>query len=84
MVRFCILRTNYGSTTELPHIRETHASLESIFPQSELVAFTQLTKVEKEKQINGISKLVCGIRMFNHAMGKGAAGIEDGDILQLS
>lgn len=37
-----------------------------------------LTKNEKEAQINGLVQLVTGIRLFNKQLGKGGAGIEEG------
>lgn len=36
-----------------------------------------LSKQEKEVQVNGLTQLVTGIRLFNQALGKGGAGIED-------
>jgi hypothetical protein len=52
--------------------------LESVFPQSELSAFINLSRNEKEAQLNGLTELVVGIRLFNKALGKGGDMIEDG------
>ena len=53
------------------------AALESVFPQSELSSFISLSRAEKEAQLNGLSQLVTGIRLFNKQLGKGGESIDN-------
>ncbi|XP_035415455.1 cilia- and flagella-associated protein 206 isoform X4 [Cygnus atratus] len=53
------------------------AALQSIFPQTALVAFISLSKKDKEQQLKNLSMLVTGIRLFNKECGKGGKGIDD-------
>ena len=59
------------------------AALESVFPQSELGAFMSLSRSQKEAQLNGLSQLVTGIRLFNRHIGKGGESIESSIFLFL-
>lgn len=56
------------------------AALESIFPQSELSTFVSFSRLDKEAQLNGLSQLVTGIRLFNKTLKKGGDTIEPGMI----
>lgn len=47
------------------------AALQSIFPQTELGAFMVLLKRDKKQQLNELSMIVMGIRIFNKASEKG-------------
>jgi hypothetical protein len=58
-------------------VREATAALESVFPQSGLNTFNQLTPREKEQQLNALANLVTGIRLFNKQLGKGGQSIEN-------
>lgn len=51
--------------------------MESVFPQSELAAFAPLAKLLKEEQLNGLTQLVTGIRLFNKQLGKGGDTIDN-------
>jgi hypothetical protein len=53
------------------------AALESVFPNSELISFLSLTRHEKEAQLNGLTNLVTGIRLFNRHLEKGGDTIEN-------
>ena len=53
------------------------AALQSVFPQTELGAFMSLTKRDKERQLNELTYIVTGIRLFNRECGKGGEGIDD-------
>lgn len=53
------------------------AALESVFPNSELAAFISLPRQEKDAQLNGLTNLVTGIRLFNKHLGKGGDMIEN-------
>jgi hypothetical protein len=56
------------------------AALESVFPQSELSSFISLSRSEKEAQLNGLTQLVTGIRLFNKQLGKGGDTLEDREL----
>ena len=53
------------------------AALQSVFPQTELGTFMSLTKRDKERQLNELTLIVTGIRLFNRECGKGGEGIDD-------
>jgi len=52
-------------------------ALQSVFPQAELGTFMNLTKRDKERQLNELTLIVTGIRLFNKDCGKGGEGIDD-------
>jgi hypothetical protein len=51
--------------------REVAAALESVFPRVGLRAFVSLTPNEKGAQLQELSSIVMGIRLFNSHLGKG-------------
>jgi hypothetical protein len=53
------------------------AALQSVFPHTELGTFMSLSKRDKEKQLQELSQIVSGIRLFNRECGKGGDGIDD-------
>jgi hypothetical protein len=53
------------------------AALQSVFPQTELGSFMNLTKRDKERQLLELTMIVTGIRLFNKECGKGGEGIDD-------
>ncbi|KAJ3300584.1 hypothetical protein HK104_009919 [Borealophlyctis nickersoniae] len=77
IVSYLLVRSHVGSPTDMRVIREATAALESVFPQSELRTFISLSRTEKEAQLNGLSQLVTGIRLFNKQLGKGGEAIDD-------
>ncbi|TPX65418.1 hypothetical protein SpCBS45565_g05200 [Spizellomyces sp. 'palustris'] len=77
IVSYLLLRSHVGNPTDMRVIRETTAALESVFPQSELSTFISLSRQEKEAQLNGLSQLATGIRLFNKQLGKGGEGVDD-------
>jgi len=70
-----LLRTNMGSPQEFNVIRETTAALESVLPPIELGVFMGLSRNDKERQLEELSMIVAGIRLFNKAIGKGGKEI---------
>ncbi|KAJ3348368.1 hypothetical protein HDU83_001384, partial [Entophlyctis luteolus] len=72
-----VLRSHVGDETDIRVIREATAALESVFPQSELSAFVSLSRADKEAQLNGLTQLVTGIRLFNKQLGKGGESVDD-------
>jgi hypothetical protein len=76
IVSYVLLRSNVGISTDVRVIREATAALESVFPLSELTSFISLNRQEKEAQLNGLTNLVTGIRLFNKELGKGGETIE--------
>ncbi|KAJ3097053.1 hypothetical protein HDU97_005312 [Phlyctochytrium planicorne] len=77
IVSYILLKSSVGNPTDIRIIREATAALESVFPQSELSAFISLSRAEKEAQLNGLTQLVTGIRLFNKQLGKGGEAIDD-------
>ncbi|KAJ3119100.1 hypothetical protein HDU96_000015 [Phlyctochytrium bullatum] len=77
IVSYILLKSYVGNPTDMRIIREATAALESVFPQSELSAFISLSRAEKEAQLNGLTQLVTGIRLFNKQLGKGGEAIDD-------
>lgn len=53
------------------------AALQSVFPQTELGVLMSMSKEDKKKQLEELSDIVTGIRLFNWACDKGSEGIED-------
>ncbi|KAJ3345887.1 hypothetical protein HDU91_007192, partial [Kappamyces sp. JEL0680] len=76
IVSYVLLRSNVGIPTDVRVIREATAALESVFPVSELTSFMALSRSDKEAQLNGLTNLVTGIRLFNKDLGKGGETIE--------
>eukprot|EP00040_Diaphanoeca_grandis_P010174 m.52127 g.52127 ORF g.52127 m.52127 type:complete len:683 (+) comp21546_c0_seq1:71-2119(+) len=70
-----LLRTNMGSPSEFTVIRETTAALESVLPPIELGVFMGLSRSDKERQLEELSMIVAGIRLFNKEIGKGGKEI---------
>ena len=58
------------------------AALQSVFPQTELGTFMSLTKRDKERQLQELTLIVSGIRLFNKECGKGGEGIDDCESVQ--
>nr|XP_047935773.1 cilia- and flagella-associated protein 206 isoform X2 [Anser cygnoides] len=77
IVSYMLLSSGLGSPTDIEVVREVTAALQSIFPQTALVAFISLSKKDKEQQLKNLSMLVTGIRLFNKECGKGGKGIDD-------
>jgi hypothetical protein len=77
IVSYVLLRSNVGTPTDMRVIREATAALESVFPNSELISFIGLNGQEKEQQLNGLTNLVAGIRLFNRFLQKGGETIHD-------
>lgn len=59
------------------YILSHSAALESVFPMSELNSFINLPKHDKEAQLNGLTNLVTGIRLFNKHLEKGGDTIDE-------
>jgi hypothetical protein len=55
--------------------REVAAALESVFPRVGLRSFVALTGPEKTAQLQELSGIVLGIRLFNQHQGKGGTGL---------
>uniref|UniRef100_A0A8C7F100 Cilia- and flagella-associated protein 206 n=1 Tax=Oncorhynchus kisutch TaxID=8019 RepID=A0A8C7F100_ONCKI len=77
IVSYVLLRSDLGSSTDITTVREATAALQSVFPQSELGTFLSLIKKDKEQQLNDLSMIVTGIRLFNKDSRKGGEGIDD-------
>ncbi|KAK2176817.1 hypothetical protein NP493_637g01014 [Ridgeia piscesae] len=77
MVSAVLLRSGLGSPTDIGVVREATAALQSVFPQTELGTFMSLSKRDKERQLQELTMIVTGIRLFNKECGKGGEGIDD-------
>ncbi|KAJ3329679.1 hypothetical protein HDU76_007401 [Blyttiomyces sp. JEL0837] len=84
IVSFILMRSHVGNPTDMRVVREATAALESVFPQSELASFISLSRGEKEAQLNGLTQLVTGIRLFNKQLGKGGDTVDDSELHALS
>ena len=61
--------------------REVAAAVESVFPRIGLKSFVQLSSEEKKVQLEELTSIVTGIRLFNKEAGKGGVGLESFEIL---
>jgi len=77
IVTYVLLRSGMGSATDIAVVRETTAALQSVFPQTELGTFMLLTKSDKERQLQELTYIVSGIRLFNKECGKTSEGVDD-------
>lgn len=77
IVTAVLLRSGLGSPTDIAVVREATASLQSIFPQIEVLTFISLPKKDKERQLLELTMICTGIRLFNKECGKGGEGIDD-------
>ncbi|KAJ8356071.1 hypothetical protein SKAU_G00188650 [Synaphobranchus kaupii] len=77
IVSYMLLHSGVGSPTDINTVREATAALQSVFPQSEMGTFMSLLRKDKEQQLNELSMIVLGIRLFNRESGKGGEGIDD-------
>ncbi|KAJ3340612.1 hypothetical protein HDU93_006727 [Gonapodya sp. JEL0774] len=67
IVSYVLIKTKMGAATDIKVVRETTGSSTPL--------------VGKETQLNGLSQLVAGIRLFNRALGKGGEGIDAREFL---
>ncbi|XP_056621039.1 cilia- and flagella-associated protein 206 [Triplophysa dalaica] len=77
IVSYIIQRSNLGSNTDINTVRETTAALQSVFPQSELSTFMSLLKQDKEEQLQELTMIVSGIRLFNKNNSRGGEAIRN-------
>ncbi|XP_060931407.1 cilia- and flagella-associated protein 206 isoform X2 [Limanda limanda] len=70
IMTYIVLRSGMGSPTDDNTMQEATAALQSVFPPTELGTFMVLLKKEKEKQLNELTMIVTGIRIFNKASRK--------------
>ncbi|KAM7367523.1 hypothetical protein PAMP_013814 [Pampus punctatissimus] len=70
IITYILLRSGIGSPTDSKAVQETTAALQSIFPPTELGAFMVLLKRDKEQQLNELTMIVTGIKLFNKASNK--------------
>uniref|UniRef100_A0A3Q0R613 Cilia- and flagella-associated protein 206 n=1 Tax=Amphilophus citrinellus TaxID=61819 RepID=A0A3Q0R613_AMPCI len=71
IVTYILLRSAMGSPTDANTVEEATAVLQSIFPQTELGAFMGLLKRDQEQQLDELTMIVTGIRLFNEASKRG-------------
>ncbi|KAJ3606917.1 hypothetical protein NHX12_026433 [Muraenolepis orangiensis] len=77
IVGYVLLSSGAGSPDDLNTVRETTAALQSVFPQPELGTFQSLSRKNKEQQLDELTAVVTGIRLFNKFLKKGGDGIDD-------
>lgn len=72
----CTSPTGESKPPKDPQIeREVAAALESVFPRVGLRSFVALTGAEKSAQLQELTGIVLGIRIFNQHQKKGGAGL---------
>ncbi len=66
-------------------VGQVAAALESVFPRIGLKSFIMLPPDQKKAQLEEMTNIVLGIRLFNREIGKGGAGLEyiEDDALQV-
>ncbi|KAI5607502.1 cilia- and flagella-associated protein 206 [Silurus asotus] len=77
IVTYVLQSSSLGSTSDPNNVQEATAALQSVFPPSELAAFMSLLKHDKVQQLDELTMIVTGIRLFNKNRGKGGHSIED-------
>eukprot|EP00052_Salpingoeca_macrocollata_P004833 m.43803 g.43803 ORF g.43803 m.43803 type:complete len:633 (-) comp14482_c1_seq1:73-1971(-) len=77
IVTSVLIRSRLGNETDITAVKETTAALESVLPAVQLASFLSLTAVEKTAQLEELSQIVTGIRLFNKSCGKGGSSIVD-------
>ncbi|KAM9383038.1 cilia- and flagella-associated protein 206 [Phaethornis superciliosus] len=77
IVSYVLLRSGLGSPTDIEVVREVTAALQSIFPQTEMIAFISLSKKDKEEELKNFAMLVTGIRLYNKECNKGGSSIDN-------
>ncbi|XP_056199200.1 cilia- and flagella-associated protein 206 [Falco biarmicus] len=77
IVSYVLLSSGLGSPTDIEVVREVTAALQSVFPQTEVITFTSLSKKSKEQQLKNLAMLVTGIQLYNKECGKGGSSIDD-------
>ncbi|XP_041661850.1 cilia- and flagella-associated protein 206 [Cheilinus undulatus] len=70
IITYILLRSGMGSPADINTVHEARAALQSIFPHTELGAFMYFLKRDKEQQLNELTMIVTGIRLFNKAKKK--------------
>ncbi|XP_035385265.1 cilia- and flagella-associated protein 206 isoform X2 [Electrophorus electricus] len=77
VVGYVLLHSGVGAASNIRNVREATAALQSVFPQSDLASFMSLPKQNKEQQLNKLSAVVTGIRLFNKDGEHGGQDIDD-------
>ncbi|XP_061846571.1 cilia- and flagella-associated protein 206 [Colius striatus] len=77
IVSYMLLSSGLGSPTDIEVVREVTAALQSVFPQTEMVTFSSLSKKNKEQQLKNLARLVTGIRLYNKECRTGGSSIDD-------
>jgi len=72
-----MISTRLGSPTNSSVVREATAAFESVLPPSELGSFVALDRNKKLLQLQELSSIVSGIRLYNKFSKKGGASIPD-------
>ncbi|XP_069017677.1 cilia- and flagella-associated protein 206 [Embiotoca jacksoni] len=72
---YILQRSSMGSPADSSAVQEATAALQSVFPQTEVGAFTVLLKRDKEQQLSELSMIVTGICLFNRASRGTEAGL---------
>nr|XP_057921544.1 cilia- and flagella-associated protein 206 isoform X2 [Doryrhamphus excisus] len=67
IITFILLGSGMGTPSDVGSVQETTVALQSIFPLTELGAFSMLLRSDKEQQLSELTMTVTGIRLFNKA-----------------
>ncbi|KAF7208941.1 cilia- and flagella-associated protein 206 isoform X1 [Nothobranchius furzeri] len=79
VVFYTLLCSAMGSPADTNAVHEATAALQSVFPQTDLVSFLDLSKRDKEQRLQELAALVTGVRLF---MGASSREEEQFDIFQ--
>uniref|UniRef100_A0A8C6P3G0 Cilia- and flagella-associated protein 206 n=1 Tax=Nothobranchius furzeri TaxID=105023 RepID=A0A8C6P3G0_NOTFU len=64
VVFYTLLCSAMGSPADTNAVHEATAALQSVFPQTDLVSFLDLSKRDKEQRLQELAALVTGVRLF--------------------
>uniref|UniRef100_A0A8C6P364 Cilia- and flagella-associated protein 206 n=1 Tax=Nothobranchius furzeri TaxID=105023 RepID=A0A8C6P364_NOTFU len=70
VVFYTLLCSAMGSPADTNAVHEATAALQSVFPQTDLVSFLDLSKRDKEQRLQELAALVTGVRLFMGAISK--------------
>uniref|UniRef100_A0A1A8HYV4 Cilia- and flagella-associated protein 206 n=1 Tax=Nothobranchius kuhntae TaxID=321403 RepID=A0A1A8HYV4_NOTKU len=79
VVFYTLLCSAMGSPADTNVVHDATAALQSVFPQTDLVSFLDLSKRDKEQRLQELAALVTGVRLF---MGASSREEEQFDIFQ--
>ncbi|CAK1540908.1 unnamed protein product [Leptosia nina] len=74
---YIILTSGLGNPGSIGTLKEGMAALESVFTLDDLKVFASMPRVEKLAQLNELTQVTSGVRLFNRDCKNGGEGIPD-------